>query len=66
MITGDQSKAARELLGWSTKRLADEAALSIKTLEAFEQGKPPLVIVHRLFCGKYLNAPARTLSRASQ
>jgi ribosome-binding protein aMBF1 (putative translation factor) len=47
MITGEQVKAARALLGWSTKRLADEAALALKTLKAFEQGRVHLVNMHK-------------------
>ena len=36
MITGEQVKAARSLLGWSLEKLAREAALSKRTLELFE------------------------------
>jgi ribosome-binding protein aMBF1 (putative translation factor) len=38
LITPEHVKEARALLGWSTKLLADEAALGVKILEAFEQG----------------------------
>jgi ribosome-binding protein aMBF1 (putative translation factor) len=47
IITGEEVKAARALLGWSTKRLADEAALALKTLEAFEEGRLHLVKMHK-------------------
>jgi ribosome-binding protein aMBF1 (putative translation factor) len=47
MITGEQVKAARELLGWTSKQLADEAALGVKILEAFEEGRERLVIIHK-------------------
>jgi ribosome-binding protein aMBF1 (putative translation factor) len=47
MITGEQVKAARELLGWSPKQLADEAALGVKILEAFEEGRERLVKMHK-------------------
>jgi transcriptional regulator with XRE-family HTH domain len=47
MITGEQVKAARELIGWSPRQLADEAALSVKALEAFEGGRERLVMVHK-------------------
>jgi hypothetical protein len=35
-------KEARALLGWSPKQLADEAALSVIVLEAFEDGRERL------------------------
>jgi ribosome-binding protein aMBF1 (putative translation factor) len=47
MITGEQVKAARALLGWSIKHLSDEAALAVKTLEAFEEGRVHLVKMHK-------------------
>jgi DNA-binding transcriptional regulator YiaG len=46
-LTGEQVRAARELLGWSPKRLADEAALSVKALEAFEEGRERLLLLHK-------------------
>lgn len=48
MITPQQVRDARSLLGWTTAKLADEAALGIKTLEAFEEGREPLVLVHKV------------------
>jgi ribosome-binding protein aMBF1 (putative translation factor) len=47
MIPLEQVREARALLGWSPKQLADEAALSIKTLEAFEEGRILLVNMHK-------------------
>jgi transcriptional regulator with XRE-family HTH domain len=47
MVTGEQVKAARTLLGWSIEELADQAALSAKTLEAFEEGRMLLVKMHK-------------------
>jgi len=38
MITGDQIKAARSLLGWSQPRLANAAGLSEGTVKRFETG----------------------------
>jgi ribosome-binding protein aMBF1 (putative translation factor) len=48
MITPEQVKEARALLGWSTKQLADEAALGVRTLEAFENGRERLVMMHKV------------------
>jgi DNA-binding transcriptional regulator YiaG len=48
MITGEQVKAARALLGWSTTQLANQAALGVKTLEAFEEGRERLVMMHKV------------------
>jgi transcriptional regulator with XRE-family HTH domain len=39
MITGDQVKAARNLLGWSQLRLAHETGLDPSTIAKFETGK---------------------------
>jgi transcriptional regulator with XRE-family HTH domain len=47
MITPEQVKEARALLGWSSKQLADEAALGVKTLEAFEEGRVHLAKMHK-------------------
>ena len=47
MTTPDQTKQARALLGWSTRQLANEAALAVKTLEAFEEGRVQLVKMHK-------------------
>jgi transcriptional regulator with XRE-family HTH domain len=38
MITGEQVKAARELLGWSLPRLASRAAVSDATIRKWESG----------------------------
>jgi transcriptional regulator with XRE-family HTH domain len=46
MITGEQVKAARELLGWPLQRLAEEAALAQKTLAQFEAGLCQLTVLH--------------------
>jgi ribosome-binding protein aMBF1 (putative translation factor) len=39
MITADQIRAARKLLGWSRIRLALEASVAHPTIVAFETGK---------------------------
>jgi transcriptional regulator with XRE-family HTH domain len=39
MITGEQVKAARELLGWSQMTLALEASVDQSTVWKFETGK---------------------------
>jgi transcriptional regulator with XRE-family HTH domain len=39
MITGEQVKAARTLLGWSVKQLASKAIVSEATVRNFEGGK---------------------------
>lgn len=36
MITGEQVKTARELLGWTRERLAGESGLSRATISAYE------------------------------
>jgi transcriptional regulator with XRE-family HTH domain len=41
-ITSAQCKAARRLLGWSTKRLADRAGLGRSTVWVFESNVRPL------------------------
>jgi transcriptional regulator with XRE-family HTH domain len=46
MITGENVKAARELLGWSIAKLADEAALAQSVLKLFEIGQSRLAAVH--------------------
>ncbi len=46
MITGEQVKAARALLGWSLEELAEKAALSKRALELFEDGREHLAILH--------------------
>ena len=38
MITGEQVKAARALLGWSQMKLADEAGLNASTIVKMETG----------------------------
>jgi transcriptional regulator with XRE-family HTH domain len=38
MITPEQLRAARALLGWSAKRLADAAGLATSTVHALERG----------------------------
>jgi transcriptional regulator with XRE-family HTH domain len=44
MITGEQVKAARELLGWSHVRLAGKSGLSDATVAKFERGEMPLSV----------------------
>jgi transcriptional regulator with XRE-family HTH domain len=39
MITGEQVKAARKLLGWSQEAFAFEAGLNQSTIANFETGK---------------------------
>jgi transcriptional regulator with XRE-family HTH domain len=39
MITGEEAKAARKLLGWSQMTLAVEADVALQTLAYFETGK---------------------------
>jgi transcriptional regulator with XRE-family HTH domain len=39
MITGEQIKAARKLLGWSLARLASIAAVSDETIRKLESGR---------------------------
>jgi transcriptional regulator with XRE-family HTH domain len=39
MITGEQVKAARKLLGWSQEALAFESGLNQSTVAHFETGK---------------------------
>lgn len=46
MITGDQVKAARMLLGWTLEKLAREAALSRTALELLETGRDRPAAVH--------------------
>jgi transcriptional regulator with XRE-family HTH domain len=40
MISGEEAKAARKLIGWSQKKLAVEANISAMTVAKFEIGKP--------------------------
>lgn len=40
MLTGEQVRAARALLGWSEDRLAEAASLSPDTVRLFENGQP--------------------------
>jgi transcriptional regulator with XRE-family HTH domain len=44
MITGEQAKAARKLLGWSQMALALEANVSQGTVANFETGKGQLSV----------------------
>lgn len=37
---GEQFKATRESLGWSLRRLADEANVSVNTVRSLEHGDP--------------------------
>ena len=39
MITREQVKAARKLLGWSQIKLADEAGIDLMTVTRFEAGE---------------------------
>jgi transcriptional regulator with XRE-family HTH domain len=45
MITGDQVKAARKLLGWSQLALALEASVTQGTIANFETGKSRLSVL---------------------
>ena len=38
-ITGQQVKAARQLLGWSQEKLAEESGIGKPTIGKFEAGK---------------------------
>ena len=40
MLTGEQVRAARALLGWSEDHLAEAAHLSADTVRRFEDGEP--------------------------
>ncbi len=40
MISPDQSRAARALLGWSAQDAADAANIGIATMKRFESGQP--------------------------
>jgi DNA-binding XRE family transcriptional regulator len=45
-ITGKQTKAARELLGWTKAQLAREAGATLTEINCFENGKKrPAMIV---------------------
>ena len=37
MVTSDQIRAARALLGWSAQRLAEESGLNISTVQRLER-----------------------------
>jgi transcriptional regulator with XRE-family HTH domain len=39
MITGDQVKAARALLGWSQFKLSRQSGISETTIQRFENGR---------------------------
>jgi ribosome-binding protein aMBF1 (putative translation factor) len=41
MITGEQVKAARKLLGWSQARLSSKSGFGDSTIAKFERGKGP-------------------------
>jgi transcriptional regulator with XRE-family HTH domain len=43
MITAEQIRAARGLLGWSQTKLAERAGLSLPTVKRVEAGKGPKV-----------------------
>jgi predicted transcriptional regulator len=47
MITPQQTKQARALLGCTQRELADQAAGSVKTPAAFEEGRMLLVKMHK-------------------
>lgn len=40
MITPEGSRAARGLLGWNLKDLAEKAGVSFTTISQFENGRP--------------------------
>lgn len=40
MMTVEQCRAARALLGWSAQDLADEAGVGVATIRRFEGGNP--------------------------
>jgi transcriptional regulator with XRE-family HTH domain len=50
MITGEQVKAARKLLGWSQMTLALEASLDQSTIAKFERGesRPSVLSVSKI------------------
>jgi transcriptional regulator with XRE-family HTH domain len=41
LITGEQAKDARDMLGWSRPRLSARAAVSDLTIQKFEEGHRP-------------------------
>jgi transcriptional regulator with XRE-family HTH domain len=45
MITGEQVKTARELLGWSRAQLAREAGMTVTAIAEFENGKKRLAVI---------------------
>ena len=59
MLTSDQIRAARTLIRWSAKRLADEAGLGISTIQRMEaaEGVPSA-------SGRNLDAVQKTLEAA--
>jgi transcriptional regulator with XRE-family HTH domain len=45
MITGEQVKAARTLLGWSQVRLSSKSGFGDSTIAIFERGEMPLSVL---------------------
>jgi transcriptional regulator with XRE-family HTH domain len=45
MITGEQVKAARKLLGWSQVRLSSKSGFGDSTIAKFERGEMPLSVL---------------------
>jgi transcriptional regulator with XRE-family HTH domain len=45
MITGEQIRSARELLGWSRAQLAREAGMTVTSIAEFEGGKKRLAVI---------------------
>ena len=45
MITGEQIKAARKLLGWSQVRLSSKSGFGGSTIAKFERGEMPLSVL---------------------
>jgi transcriptional regulator with XRE-family HTH domain len=45
MITGEQVKAARKLLGWSQMRLSRKSGFGDSTIAKFERGEMPLSVL---------------------
>jgi transcriptional regulator with XRE-family HTH domain len=63
-LTPAQSRAARNLLGWTQEDLADAAGLSIFTVRAFERDRraldrPSLALMRRAFEGAGIEFPGR-------
>lgn len=61
MLNGEAVRAAREQLGWSPERLADEVGCSVTTLNRWERGRqqPARVAVKAL--ARTLGVDARGL-----